>query len=269
MKRNKQTRTKAAKENAARETRATVGRGNAVAHVYETLQAEILSLKFAPGEIIDDAALCERLGLSRTPIREALSRLAGDGLVVQSPNRGFQVAPVNFMETPRFAEALSLLQRAVLRTAAIRRTTQDLTHMEETYEAFIKAARGGNPLELTRSNRAFHVAIADACHNRYLAEPYTRLLDQGMRMLSVPFAYDPGPGDSLSAHALKVEDDHRKMVEAIRARDADRAEELGAQHAELFRSRFVKYLEQNLLDRMPVDDGLGGSTPRQVNPQLN
>lgn len=248
------------------ETRAAVGRGNAVAHVYETLRAEILSLKLAPGEDLDEAALCERLGLSRTPIREALSRLAGDGLVVQSPNRRVQVAPVDLMETPRYAEALSLLQRAVLLTAALRRTTRDLERIDETYRAFVDAADAGDPVELTLSNRAFHVAIADACHNRYLAEGYTRLLDQGMRMLSVPFAYDPGPGDSASAHAQRVEDEHREMVEAIRARDAGRAEALGAAHAELFRSRFIAYLEQNLLDQMPLDDGTRPASRQERRP---
>lgn len=237
-----------------RGTRVAVGRGNAVSHVYETLRAEILSLKLAPGEDIDDAALCKRLGLSRTPIREALSRLAGDGLVVQSPNRGVQVARVNLMEMPRFAEALSLLQRAVMRTAALRRTTKDLAHIEVTYETFVNAAAGGDPVQLTLSNRAFHVAIAEASHNRYLAEGYTRLLDQGMRMLIVPFAYDPDPSDSASAHIHRVGDDHREMVEVIRERDAERAEALGAEHAELFRSRFIAYMEQNLLDRMPVDE---------------
>lgn len=237
----------------AQHERVAVGRGNSVAHVYETLRAEILSLTLAPGEVIDDVALCERLGLSRTPIREALSRLAGDGLVVQSPNRGFQVAPINLMETPRYTEALSLMQRAVLRCAALRRTNSDLERIEETYQAFVQAAKTANPNELTMSNRAFHVAIADACHNRYLADPYTRLLDQGMRMLSVPFAYDPDPIDSLSAHTERVQDDHREMVEAIRARDAQRAEALGAEHAELFRSRFIKYLEQNLLGQLTVE----------------
>lgn len=239
----------------AKPTRTAVGRGNSVAHVYETLRSEILSLMLAPGEVIDDIALCERLGLSRTPIREALSRLAGDGLVVQSPNRGFQVAPIDLMETPRYTEALSLMQRAVLRCAALRRTNADLDRLEETYEAFVRATKNANPNELTLSNRAFHVAIAEACHNRYLADPYTRLLDQGMRMLSVPFAYDPDPSDSLSAHTGRVQDDHREMVDAIRARDAERAEALGAEHADLFRSRFIKYLEQNLLGQMAVEAG--------------
>lgn len=238
----------------ARKTRAAVGRGNAVTHVYETLRAEILSLTLLPGEDIDDAALGKRLGLSRTPIREALSRLAGDGLVVQLPNRGVQVAPVNLMDMPRYAEALSLMQRAVMRAAALRRTVGDLARIEEAYQAFVDASESGDPVALTLLNRAFHVAIAEASHNRYLAGAYTRLLDEGARMLSVPFGYDPDPSDSARAHTRKVDEDHRQMIAAIRAGDADRSEALGAAHAELFRSRFLAYLEQNLLNTMTVDD---------------
>ncbi|MGE0798479.1 MAG: GntR family transcriptional regulator [Lautropia sp.] len=248
--------------------RATLGRGNAVTHVYETVRAEILSLKLAPGEDIDDAELCDRLGLSRTPIREALARLAGDGLVTQSPNRGYQVAPVDLMETPRFAEALSLLQRAVMRTAALRRTPKDLEQIEQAYRSFVQAVGDRSPVSLTLSNRAFHVAIAEACHNRYLADAYTRLLDQGMRMLSVPFAYDPGPDDSVSEHTQRVDEDHRAMIEVIRARDAERADALGAEHAELFRSRFIAYMERNLLARMDVSDaGTTASSGRGAGPR--
>ena len=239
-------------DSAMGETRVAVGRGKSVRHVYETLRAEILSLKLAPGEDIDDVALCQRLGLSRTPIREGLSRLMGDGLIVQSPNRGMQVAPVNLMDMPRYAEALALLQRAVMRAAAVRRTPSDLSCIEQSYEAFVAAANDQNPVELTFFNRAFHVAIAGASHNRYLAEGYTRLLDEGMRMLSVPFAYDPAPDDSARAHTHKVREEHREMVEVIRARDANRAEALGAEHADLFRRRFIAYLEQNFLDKFSV-----------------
>lgn len=234
-----------------------LARGNAASHVYEALRAEILSLRLAPGEVIDDSALGRRLGVSRTPIREALARLAGDGLVVLSPNRGVQVAEVNLMEMPRFAETLSLLQRAVLRLAALRRSSADLVRIDEAYGAFVKAAEIGTPLELTLSNRAFHVAIADATHNRYLAESYSRLLDEGVRMLSVPFAYDPDPSDSVSAHTQRVRDEHLEMIEVIRAGDAERAEALGAEHTELFRSRFLAYLGEDRLREMRVAE-----TPR-------
>ena len=233
--------------------RASIRRGSAVTHVYEMLRAQILSLQLAPGEDIDDAVLVERLGLSRTPIREALARLAGDGLVVQSPNRGVQVAPVNLMDLPRFAEALSLLQRAVMRAAAQRRTAKDLARIQAAYEAFGDASLDRDPLDLTLLNRAFHVAIAEASHNRYLCDFYAKLLDAGARMLSVPFGFDRDPSDSARAHTAKVEEEHREILEAIRRGDADRAEALGAAHAELFRSRFVAYFEQNALGGMTIE----------------
>jgi DNA-binding GntR family transcriptional regulator len=242
-------------------TRAPVGRGNAVAHVYNTLRADILSLRMAPGEDIDDAALAQRLGLSRTPIREALARLAGDGLVVQTPNRGVQVAQINLMELPRYAEALSLMHRAVMRTATLRCTSRDLERIEQAYAAFESAAAVCDPIELTLLNRAFHVAVAEASHNRYLAEGLARLLDEGMRMLSVPFVYDPEPGDSARVHIAKVVEEHRRMIELIRARDADAAEKLGAEHAELFRSRFVAYFEQNLLSGITVEGSAHSHLP--------
>ena len=248
---------------AARPERA-VARGNAVAHVYDTLRAEILSLRLAPGADLDDATLVERLGVSRTPIREALARLAGDGLVVQSPNRGVQVAPINLMDLPRYFEALQLLQRAVMRAAALRRTDEDVVRIESAHRAFAQAASHRDALELTLLNRALHVAIAEASHNRYLADGYSRLLDEGMRMLSVPFGYDPGEADdSVRAHTARVDDEHREMLDAIRDQDAVRAETLGASHAELFRSRFIAYFERNLLAGVAVDgaarrDGRGG-----------
>lgn len=96
------------------------------------------------------------------------------------------------------------------------------------------------------ANKAFHLAVGDASQNRYLLDQYARLLDEGMRMLRIPFAYEPVAGESASIHVRKIIDEHRAMVEAISERDATRAENLGSDHAVLFRSRFLAYLEQNL-----------------------
>jgi DNA-binding GntR family transcriptional regulator len=69
------------------------------------------------------------------------------------------------MDLPRFAEALSLLQRAVMRAAAQRRTAKDLARIQAAYEAFGDASLDRDPLDLTLLNRAFHVAIAEASHS--------------------------------------------------------------------------------------------------------
>ncbi len=220
-------------------------RGTGGAWAYETLRAEILSLELAPGRDLDEAGLVERLGLSRTPVREALIRLAADGLVVLLPNRGARVAPLDLVDLPRYVEALDLAQRAVNRFAALRRTKDNIRDIAAAREAFEASVAHGDAMELTERNRDFHAAIARAAHNRYIAAHYLRLLDQGMRLLRIPFDFDP-EGDGAERHIDLIVTDHRKIAEAIAARDAGRADMLGHNHAELFRRRLMKFLEQNL-----------------------
>lgn len=229
----------------ARRARNGVGKGNAAALAYETLRKEILELHLAPGTDLDDASIVQKLGISRTPVREAFVRLASDGLVVLSPNRGAQVAPIPLGEFPRFVEALDLVQRAILRLAAMRRTEADLETIRAASAAFDEAIGKGDALELTSRNKAFHVSIAEASKNRYLIEQYSRLLDQGMRMMRVPFAFESGDGYGAKEHLGKIMKEHRDMVMAVAERDPGQAESLGAEHAALFRSRFIAYLEEN------------------------
>ncbi len=79
--------------------------------VYETLRHDILSLALAPGELLDEMSLSRRFGFSRSPIREALIRLSGDGLVVNLPNRTTIVAPVDIARFPQYVDALDLGHR--------------------------------------------------------------------------------------------------------------------------------------------------------------
>jgi DNA-binding GntR family transcriptional regulator len=220
-------------------------RGTGAAYAYDTLRREILGLELEPGQELDEAGLVARLGLSRTPVREALIRLAADELVVLLPNRGAKVAPLDLADTPRYIEALDLAQRAVHRFAALRRTEADLSRIDEARDAFEASIPRRDAMEMTERNRNFHAKVAEASQNRYLAGHYVRLLDQGMRLLRIPFAYDPA-GDGAETHIAKIVEDHRRITAAIAARDADLADALGHAHAELFQSRLMMFLQQNL-----------------------
>ncbi len=92
-------------------------KGTGTTYVYQRLREGILSLDYVPGANLDEARLVESFGLSRTPVREALIRLAADGLVVLLPDRGAQVEPVDLADFPRYVEAFDLVQRAVTRDA--------------------------------------------------------------------------------------------------------------------------------------------------------
>ena len=97
-------------------------KGTGVKLAYDTLRDEILSLALPPGALLDETTLAERFGMSRSPVREALIRLAGDELVVTLANRSTVVAPIDVQSFPRYVEALDIAQRMNTRLAAQFRT---------------------------------------------------------------------------------------------------------------------------------------------------
>ena len=205
--------------------------------VYDALQREILSLDLAPGSALDETQLAARFSMSRSPIREALSRLAAQGLVVMLPNRSTVVAPLELSEFPKYVEALDIAQRACTRLAAERRQDTDLEAMRSAAEAFDASLGPHDHLDMLVANKAFHMTVAEAARNRYLAKQYAALLDEGRRLMRLYFLHldhknDPNP----------LADEHHLMVDAIAARDADRAEQLAHSHTIGFRNRLTEFL---------------------------
>lgn len=221
-------------------------RGTGAAEVYQRVREDILSLRLKPGAALDEATLSTRFGLSRSPVREALIRLSAEGLVAMLPNRSTLVAPFDVQMLPRYLDALDLLQRATNRLAALLRDEQDLVRMRAALQRVETATANWDPLDMIEANRDFHLVIAEAGKNPYLTMPYARLLDEGQRMLRVYF-------DFLD-HRLPDElmDEHAKMVDAITARDAERAECLAHSHASQFRGRFMEYLSQTFTSQVSV-----------------
>lgn len=99
----------------------------------------------------------------------------------------------------------------------------------------------------------------DASGNKYLSSEYARLLDQGLRMLRIPFGFDPQGEDDISSHLAKIVSEHRAMTAAINTRDADRAEQLAQAHTELFQTRLLQYLQQNDARAVDADTSIQAS----------
>jgi DNA-binding GntR family transcriptional regulator len=208
--------------------------------VHDALRTEILDLDLAPGAPLDETTLAERFDLSRAPVREALIRLAGEGLVVTLPNRSSIVAPLDLAGFPKYVEALDVAQRMNARLAAELRTESDLKAIARRQRAFRAAIRSGDHLAMSEANRDFHMAIAEAGRNPYLTGFYGRLLDQGRRMLHMHFEYlERTPGGYL------LTDEHDEMIAAIEAKDADRADALAHAHTRQFRDSFIDFMKAN------------------------
>jgi len=202
-------------------------RGHGVRLAYEVLRDEILDLTLPPGSPVDEATLAERFAMSRTPIREALVRLEGEGLVVTLPNRSTVVANIDFANLNAFFDALTLMYRVTTRLAAEFHSDPDLQRIRAKQAVFATAVAAGDELAMIACNRDFHVAIAEAGRNGYYLQLFARLLDEGRRILRL--YYYPSFESSLP-HPYVIE--HEAIIAAVAARDIDLCDRLARDHAD-------------------------------------
>ncbi len=222
-------------------------KGMGVKFAYETLRDEILSLALPPGALLDETSLADRFGMSRSPVREALIRLAGDELVVTLSNRSTIVAPIDVQSFPKYVEALDIAQRMNTRLAAELRTDADLKAIARCQKDFEAAVKSHNHLAMSGTNKKFHMAIAHAGKNPYLAAFYERLLDQGRRMLHLHFDYLES-----GQEGFLLTDEHAQMLDAIRQKDVERADQLAHAHTRQFQQNFIEFMKQNYLKDAPI-----------------
>lgn len=225
-------------------------KGSGARWAYETIRSRILSLELAPGKDFDEQVLITSLGLSRTPIREALIQLAAEGLVELLPNRGAKVAKIDLPGVREFFEALDANQRMVTRWAALRHTKDDLRRIDEERRNFEAAVAGGNVSDMMSTNLAFHEAIADACGNSLIARSYSQLLAFGLRLSHISLAYGENGACQPDNHKEDIAKDHLDMLRHLMAGDADAAEESARAHTERFRARVLIFLQANLANDM-------------------
>lgn len=220
-------------------------RGSGVQLVYDTLRDEIIDLTLPPGSPIDEIQLSERLAMSRTPIREALVRLAGEGLVTTLPNRSTVVSQIDFLNLPAFFDALTLMYRVTMRLAAEHHEARDLRIIRGHQAAYAEAAERRDVLAMIATNRDFHAAIAQAGRNPYYTGLFCRLLDEGRRILRL---YYSSFNDRLPHRYVE---EHDEMVAAIAARDVARADRIGRQHADQIVRQIQSYVARDR--RQPID----------------
>ena len=225
-------------------------KGGGAQYVYTSLRDKILHLELNPGARLDELGLVKSLNISRTPVREALIRLASEDLVQLLPNRGARVAPLDFMEVAQYFEALELNQRAVNHWAALRRDEEDLESIGRSRDIYDAAVRNDDPTAMIESNRDFHAAIASAARNVHVKAAALQLFDKGMRL---DWIWHQQISESdLYEQIHRSQEEHDELVVAIEAKDAGRAEHIGHFHAQTFRQRLTAYLDNNLAEAVEI-----------------
>lgn len=201
-------------------------RGSGVRVVYQQLRDEILDLQMPPGSPVDEAQLAERFGMSRTPIREALIRLTGEGLVENLPNRSTIVSNIDLPNLHCFFDAFTLMHRVTARQAAQNHHPSELALIGQHQASFRAAVSAQDALAMIATNRDFHAAIAEAGHNPYFTGLFLRLLDEGRRLLRLYYqSFD-------NQLPRQYADEHDQIIAAIAARDIEACDRLGRLHAD-------------------------------------
>ena len=219
-------------------------RGKGTDHAYLTLRDLIVRMELAPGDKIDEAAMAKKLGVSRTPLREAVVRLSADRLATLSPNHGAHVAPLDALGLTQYFESLELTHRALQHWACLRRTAQDIDTISGACKDYEEAAKTLDPVALSETNQAFHHAIAAAAKNEFFAEYEMKLSILGMRIGWI--WYRDVAAEDLKGDVARTVAEHRLILQAIKDRQAERAEDLAQQHIVAFRDRVFANLSRSL-----------------------
>lgn len=221
-------------------------RGSGVSTVYETLRNEIIDLTLAPGTPLEETQLSERFQMSRTPIREAILKLAADGLVATLTNRSTIVSQIDLMNLSAYFDALTLMYRVNTRLAAEFGTEEDWVILQELQQRYAETVKQGDALAMITANREFHVAVAEAGRNKYYRDLFTRLLDEGRRLLRL---YYISFNDQIPR---EYSDQHEDQIRAIRNRDIELADKLAKAHADQIVAQIQRYIARDRRQDIPL-----------------
>lgn len=211
------------------------------------LRARILTQDIAPGTDLDEARLAEEYGISRTPLREVLHRLAGGGYVRLEENRGAKVESMDLGTMRVFFQTAPLIYCSIARQAAENRDSAQLERLKTVQVQFAQAARAGEARDAGLLNHNFHELIGDMARNPYLLAGLKRMLVDHTRLSQTFFAPQSQADKDRIGKAIEQ---HDVMISAIEAQEASLAVDLTLQHWDLSRDQLEKYVRP---DPLPLD----------------
>ncbi|MEM7519630.1 MAG: GntR family transcriptional regulator [Pseudomonadota bacterium] len=213
-------------------------------HCVENLRARILTQDVAPGTDLDEARLAEEYGMSRTPLREVLHRLAGDGFVQLEEMRGAKVASLDLATLRVFFQTAPLIYCSVASQAAENGTKAQLHRLKDTQVAFAKATSDRDVQQSGLLNHRFHEIIGEMAQNPYLFAGLQRMLIDHTR-LSQTF-FDPRSTDDKTRVDKSIAQQDA-MISALEKHEAAVMVDLTLQHWDLSRDQLEKFVRPDPL----------------------
>jgi DNA-binding GntR family transcriptional regulator len=183
--------------------------------VYQHVKQAVLDRRYEGGSLLTEGELAEAVGVSRTPVREALLRLETEGLIKLYPKKGALVLPVSAQEIADVVETRRLVEEYTVRRA-VPAPPALLERLAELLHAQAGHARSGDLAAFAVADRCFHAEIVRSAGNQILSRLYDQLRDRQLRMgVAVMHVHPDRTAQNLA--------EHTEIYEALRAGDGDRA----------------------------------------------
>lgn len=198
--------------------------GSFADRAYYAIRELIVTLELPPGAVLREPELTERLGIGRTPVREALRRLAQERLIEVFPRRGMFVTKVDVRDLTRLCEVRAALEPEAARLAAERATQDDLDELQSLL-AELEVERRREPRALIDLDERIHRAVYQASHNPFLVETLEEYYAHALRIWMVALA---------RTDIAAAVGGHREVLEAVVRGNGARAAELMREHVESF-----------------------------------
>ncbi|HIT62946.1 MAG TPA: GntR family transcriptional regulator [Candidatus Ventrimonas merdavium] len=190
--------------------------------VFNTLRQAILKGELEPGERLMEIQLADRLGVSRTPIREAIRKLELEGLVLMIPRKGAEVAKISEKNLRDVLEVRRSLDELAIELAIDRMTDEDIKELEKAMEAFRNAVKTGDAMTIAECDEAYHEVIYNGTNNSRLVQILNNLREQ---MYRYRLEYIK---DSDMRQILVVE--HEQILKAVKNRRVEEAKTAIREH---------------------------------------
>jgi len=200
---------------------------------YLLIRDQIVTLRLAPGAVIEEAHLRQELGLGRTPIREALQRLAHENLVTFVPHRGTFVCDINLTDLHRLTEVRVEMEGYAARLAAERGSAGDRAAMEALMQE-LETIDESDVHALIRLDQRIHRQVYRATRNAFLQAMLEESFNLSLRIWFL--------GLDRGVRLKEAVEEHRQLLDAIVSRDAEKAEAVMRQHITGFEHAIRKVL---------------------------
>ncbi|MGH0258395.1 GntR family transcriptional regulator [Sinorhizobium meliloti] len=207
--------------------------------LYDDLKRQILTMELDPDEDLDEVALGERYGVSRTPVREVIRRLEGEGYVEIRENRGARVAPMNHSTLRNFFLVAPMVYAAIGRLAVQNFKPRQLSHLKDTQERFRTAAGSKDAPSMVLENNRFHEIMGEMSGNVYLQPSLSRLLIDHAR---IGHTFFRPRNEDMEKRLRTAVEHHDAFIAAIAAHDEGAVVDLVFEHWELSRENIEMFI---------------------------